>query len=99
MKPVDVAAQELLDLVDGVLVRRSVQRLESTAWATSTVARLSGDEFIVVDGFAGPQEATGLAARILEVLRAPTQIPSLEVVTSTSIGVAAAEDDDETTGR
>lgn len=98
MKPVDVAAQELLDLVDGVLARRSVQRLESTAWATSTVARLSGDEF-VVDGFAGPQEATGLAARILEVSRAPTQIPSLEVVTSTSIGVAAAEDDDETTGR
>lgn len=73
------------------------QRLRPAARATSTVARLSGDEFIVVDAFAGPEEATALAARILEVLRAPMQIEGLEIVTSASIGVAVAQDEGETT--
>ena len=71
------------------------QRLRGAARETSTVARLSGDEFIVVDAFAGPEEATGLAVRLLEVLKAPMQIEGLEIVTSASIGVAVAEDDDE----
>ena len=72
------------------------QRLTSVARGTNTVARLSGDEFVVVDAFASPKEATALAAGLLEVLRTPMQIEGLEIVTSASIGVAVAEDDGET---
>lgn len=72
------------------------QRLVSAAAGTNTVARLSGDEFVVVDAFAGPTEATGLAAGLLEVLKTPMQIEGLEIVTSASIGVAVAENAGET---
>lgn len=72
------------------------QRLRSTARSTSTVARLSGDDFIVVDTLAGPQEGTALAARFLEVLKTPMLIQGLEIVTSASIGVAIAEEKGET---
>lgn len=68
------------------------QRLRLAARDTSIVARLSGDEFIVVDAFASPQEATSLAIRLLDVLKAPMQIEGLEIVTSASIGVAIADD-------
>lgn len=81
---------------DELLVSVS-RRLVSAARGTSTVARLSGDEFIVVDAFAGPQEATALAARLLDVLRGPIRIQGLEIVSSASIGVAVAEDEGETT--
>lgn len=73
------------------------RRLVTAAGETGTVARLSGDEFIMVDTFAGASEATGLAARLLEVLRAPMLIEALEIVTSASIGVAVAEDDADVT--
>ncbi|WP_458781305.1 sensor domain-containing protein [Arthrobacter sp. D3-16] len=72
------------------------QRLTSLAAGTHTVARLSGDEFVVVGAFANPAEATALAAGLLDVLKAPMQIEGLEIVTSASIGVAAAADDGET---
>jgi diguanylate cyclase (GGDEF)-like protein/PAS domain S-box-containing protein len=72
------------------------QGLASAAAVTNTVARLSGDEFVVVDAFADPTEATALAAWLLEVLRTPMQIEGLEIVTSASIGVAVAEADGET---
>ena len=71
------------------------QRLKPTAGKRSTVARLSGDEFIVLETVAGPQEATALAARLLDVLKAPMLIQGLEIVTSASIGVAVAEEEGE----
>lgn len=71
------------------------QRLRLAARDTSAIARLSGDEFIVVDAFDRPQEATALAERLLDILKAPMQIEGLEIVTSASIGVAVAEGEGE----
>jgi diguanylate cyclase (GGDEF)-like protein/PAS domain S-box-containing protein len=68
------------------------KRLAAAVPDTSAVARLSGDEFVVVDTFAGPREATDLAGELLEVLKTPIQIEGLEIVTSASIGVAATGD-------
>jgi diguanylate cyclase (GGDEF)-like protein/PAS domain S-box-containing protein len=82
------AGDELLVSVAG--------RLATAAPRTSTVARLSGDEFVVVDTFSGPREATGVAAGLLEILKTPIQIEGLEIVTSASIGVAVTEDGNET---
>ncbi len=66
------------------------QRLTSAAAGTAALARISGDEFVVVSTFAGPTEPTALAANLLDVLRTPMQIEGLEIVTSASIGVAMA---------
>ncbi|MGA8789056.1 MAG: EAL domain-containing protein [Paenarthrobacter sp.] len=71
------------------------QRLQPTNQRHGTVARLSGDEFIVVETVTGPQEATALAARLLASLKAPMLIQGLEIITSASIGVAITENDGE----
>lgn len=80
---------------DELLIATS-QRLLAAARGTGTVARLSGDEFVVVGNVVDKQEATGLAAGLLDVLKAPMQIEGLEIVTSASIGIAVAENPDET---
>lgn len=72
------------------------QRLKAATRATSTVARLSGDEFIVAAPFAGADDVTAFAARLLEILSAPVLIEGLEIVISASIGVAVAGDRTET---
>lgn len=71
------------------------ERLAKAAPDASAVARLSGDEFVVVGPFTGPGEATTLAAELLEILKTPIQIEDLEIVTSASIGVAAAQGEEE----
>lgn len=78
------------------LLIATAQRLLAAARGTGTVARLSGDEFVVVGNVVDKQEATGLAAGLLDVLKAPMQIEGLEIVTSASIGIAVAENPDET---
>lgn len=72
------------------------ERIQASAPAGGTVARLSGDEFIIVSAFSSRQEPIDHAARLLEVLRGPMVLQGLELVTSASIGVAVAEDDGET---
>ena len=68
------------------------KRLAPAAPETAILARLSGDEFIVMDTFVDPGDATRLAARLLDVLRGPMLIEGLEIVTSASIGVAVSDD-------
>ena len=77
-----------------LLLREVAHRLRSAVRSAATVARLSGDEFIVLDRFDGEEEAAALAQRLLEVLGAPVLIDGLEVVTGASIGVAVAGAED-----
>lgn len=78
------------------LLKSVAQRLVPAAGEARTVARLSGDEFLVVDVFGSAEEATALAARLLDVLSAPILLEGLEIVTSASIGVAVSGDEPET---
>lgn len=78
------------------LLKSVAQRLAPAAGDARTVARLSGDEFLVVDVFTASEEATALAARLLDVLSAPLLLEGLEIVTSASIGVAVSGDERET---
>ena len=71
------------------------ERLAKAVPDPGSVARLAGDEFVVAGTFAGAGEATALAAELLEVIKAPVRIEGLEIVTSASIGVAAAGDEEE----
>nr|WP_205709056.1 GGDEF domain-containing phosphodiesterase [Kineococcus siccus] len=75
------AGDELLVLVAG--------RLRECARASATVARLSGDEFVVADHLDGAA-AAALAQRVLEALAVPVVVQGLEIVGSASIGVAVS---------
>ncbi|GAB7190834.1 hypothetical protein NUM3379_15410 [Kineococcus sp. NUM-3379] len=66
------------------------RRIRDTTRDGATVARLSADEFAVVDRCADADAARSLADRLLEVLSAPVVVAGLELVTSASIGVAVA---------
>lgn len=80
---------------DELLVSVS-ERLVPAVPSTGTVARLSGDEFLVVDRVDGREDATALAGRLLDVLTAPMHIEGLEIITSASIGIAVAREPGET---
>ncbi len=79
------AGDELLTVV--------AQRLSSTVRASGTVARLSGDEFVVVEHVSTLSDATALAERLLETVNGSMVIEGLEVVCSASIGIALTDDD------
>ena len=61
----------------------------STGDGKQTPVRLSGDEFVVVmENLRHPGDASGLAARLVEVLGKPYRIGNEQVYASVSVGVA-----------
>jgi diguanylate cyclase (GGDEF)-like protein len=68
------------------------RRLHRRVGATDLVARVGGDEFVVVLGeVAGLVEALGVCERIRDALASPFALRGGEVFTSVSIGVALSE--------
>jgi diguanylate cyclase (GGDEF)-like protein/PAS domain S-box-containing protein len=71
-------------------------RLSSCLRAADTAARLGGDEFVVLlEDVEDPDEATDVAARIEEALRAPFWVGGHNLFVTTSVGVALGGDDGE----
>ncbi len=67
------------------------QRLTGQLRPGDTVARLSGDEFVILcEDVAGKDEVHDIAARIIAALAEPFVLPSAEVSTTASIGIAFA---------
>jgi diguanylate cyclase (GGDEF)-like protein/PAS domain S-box-containing protein len=67
-------------------------RLATVIRGVDTVARLGGDEFAVLLGdISDPSEATLVADRILDALRAPFEVDHTEVHVTASIGIATAQ--------
>jgi diguanylate cyclase (GGDEF)-like protein/PAS domain S-box-containing protein len=64
------------------------KRLQSLAREEDTVARIGGDEFVVVSIGTDMTQATQLARRTLELLSTPIQTKHLELVVTPSIGAA-----------
>lgn len=65
------------------------ERLRSCLRTQDTAARLGGDEFtVLLEDVADVRDATHVAERIIEQLRAPFTIHGQDVYTSPSIGVA-----------
>ncbi|MGL4435185.1 MAG: putative bifunctional diguanylate cyclase/phosphodiesterase [Giesbergeria sp.] len=70
------------------------ERLGSGLRECDTVARLSGDEFLILLGDIQSEEAvTTSAARVLQLLAQPFALQGLDVVVTTSLGIAVAPRD------
>jgi len=72
------------------LLRVVARRLEDASRAGADVARLAGDEFVVLDDVS-PEGSRRVAARLLDVLAEPVVLQGVEVVVAASIGSCAAE--------
>jgi len=71
------------------LLREFARRVMSTVRTTDTVARIGGDEFVVLmEGTFTEVQLEQLARKIVEVVEAPFTVDGNELRTSTSIGVA-----------
>src|SRR5262249_33115840 len=76
------------------LLKNVAERLRGCVRDVDTIARLSGDEFAVIQAsIAGPADAAILAKRICETIRAPYDIQGQQVSVDASIGIAIAPDD------
>lgn len=71
------------------------ERLSSCTRESDTVARLSGDEFAILQGQTNCQnDLNTLCSRIIESMKKPLQIMGREVFTTVSIGTAMSPCDD-----
>lgn len=71
------------------LLVQVARRLRDSVRPEDTVARLSGDEFVVlVDNIAGPEPAIAIAEKIINRIKEAIRIDTHEVFVSTSIGIA-----------
>ncbi len=76
------------------LLRNVAERLISCLREVDTVSRLGGDEFAILQcDLERPEQAAGLARRIVEVLSAPYDIEGQPVTISVSIGISVAPGD------
>ncbi len=75
--------------VGDLLLKGVGERLKTCIRESDTIARLGGDEFaIVLDEIEHPEDATIVAKKIIEVLKAPFNLDEHEVFVSTSIGIS-----------
>ncbi len=76
------------------LLRQVGERVQHCLRDCDIVARLSGDEFALLQmGISQPVEMTALAARLIEVIGAPFDIDGHQVIIGLSIGIAVAPGD------
>ncbi|MBR0826537.1 EAL domain-containing protein [Bradyrhizobium manausense] len=76
------------------LLRGVAKRLRSTLREEDALARLNSDEFAIVQsGLTRPEDAVGLAKRILEAIADPYLLDGHSVVIGASIGIAMAPSD------
>ena len=67
------------------------RRLGAVVRPSDTVARIGGDEFVVLaEGLSGREEAAEIAGRVLVAVAAPVRLAEADFVPSVSIGVALA---------
>lgn len=80
---------------DAVLVE-TAKRLTAAVRSTDLVARIGGDEFIVVlDGLTGPDDALAIADKFVERLGEPIQVDAGPARVGASVGIAIASGPDD----
>lgn len=82
------------------LLREVAGRLRNAVRNGDTVARVGGDEFVIIQaGTPQPGFAEDLARRLIQELSVPFQLDGYEIQVGTSVGLAVASDDGETADR
>jgi diguanylate cyclase (GGDEF)-like protein len=74
--------------VGDLLLVEVAQRIGATVRTQDTVARVGGDEFVLLAAVNEPADAATLAGKLLTVIREPFQVLDHELRISTSIGIA-----------
>ncbi len=75
------------------LLKAFSARLTQTLRASDTVGRMGGDEFtIIMEQIARPEDATAIAAKIVNAMRQPFDLSTVRVSVSASIGLAYFRD-------
>ncbi|AIZ35000.1 GGDEF domain-containing protein [Pseudomonas parafulva] len=75
------------------LLRQMARRLANAVPEADTVARISGDEFVVLfDGYSHLSSLVRVTTRLLDKLRVPQQLGDHEVVVSASVGISLLTD-------
>lgn len=76
------------------LLKTVADRLRGLVRETDTIARMGGDEFVIVQAsIADPADATSLAQRIIELMSEPYDIDGHQAVIGASIGIAVGPGD------
>jgi diguanylate cyclase (GGDEF)-like protein len=76
------------------LLRIVADRLRGRVRETDTIARMGGDEFVIVQApITDPAQATSLAQDIITLISAPFDIDGHQAVIGTSIGIAVGPGD------
>jgi diguanylate cyclase (GGDEF)-like protein len=76
------------------LLRIVAERLRSLVGETDTIARMGGDEFVIVQApIADPADATTLAQLIIESMNEPFELDGHQAVIGASIGIAVGPND------
>jgi diguanylate cyclase (GGDEF)-like protein len=95
----DKLLEDFADRLSKHLRETDVVSHHSREDASRVIARLAGDEFIILlPRTSGPGEAQKVASRILESLSEPFVISMQELYVSASIGIAMYPEDGETAG-
>ena len=73
-----------------IVLKEFAMRIRRAVRSTDTAARLAGDEFVVIlEGLHGDTEASQVAAKLVEAIRAPMSLPGGAAVSvTTSLGMA-----------
>lgn len=82
------------------LLQQVATRLSSAMRAGTTIARMGGDEFLILLGeIRDTREITAVGYRLLEVLESHFTIGNSDIFVSASVGFTLMRDDDENVGR
>jgi diguanylate cyclase len=74
--------------VGDLLLVEVAQRIGVNVRSQDTIARVGGDEFVLLAEVAEPADAATLAEKVLAAIREPFQLAGRELRVSTSIGIA-----------
>lgn len=76
------------------LLKAVATRLKSVARASDTIARIGGDEFVILlEDISSPENCKTVAQKIIELLTAPFEVSSQPVHISTSVGISLYPND------
>jgi diguanylate cyclase (GGDEF)-like protein len=78
------------------LLKEVARRLQASVRATDTVARMGGDEFVILlTECEGLTDARRVAEKVLDVMREPFDLGTTHIHVSASVGVAVAHANDD----